>query len=413
MSRTQIDGGSFQQNMTIPANSSAVMKSGLPSALQYSSKEIPIVLWMLVLIYPGSGAKYATTTDYVFNGDTLVSTIDQQLASGVATGTAQTRYTHPDHLGSTNVVTDASGTVVQTLDYYPYGGTRISGGSNVESRQYIGQFSDQNTNLDYFNAHYYDSSHGQFLSEDPVFLGDPKQQALTDPQSLNAYSYSEDNPITKSDPLGKRVELVSRPIGDYYWIPLSDFGAHTFVNVTPDDPSIIGSINGVNTSVPFTLSGIPAGGFGSAIQKKANDPTDYFYASCGTLCPAGASVTVAPPNGVSPSQFDRNVVASYNSLPGDLGPYDPFSAPRIAGMPNSNNAATAILTGAGVGQNQIYQYRSTLQNVNNRWSPGLGVSATTPTYYQQTLSLLSSAVTAIGNYLSGLSSSGQSSSKTH
>lgn len=34
------------------------------------------------------------------------------------------RYIHPDHLGSTNVVTDASGTVVQTLDYYPYGTTR-------------------------------------------------------------------------------------------------------------------------------------------------------------------------------------------------------------------------------------------------------------------------------------------------
>jgi len=40
------------------------------------------------------------------------------------------------------------------------------------------------------------------LSEDPVFLGDPKQQVLTDPQSLNSYSYANDNPITKSDPTG-------------------------------------------------------------------------------------------------------------------------------------------------------------------------------------------------------------------
>ena len=56
----------------------------------------------------------------MFNGDALVSTIDQQLASGVATGTPQTSYLHPDHLGSTNVVTNASGTMVQVLDYYPY-----------------------------------------------------------------------------------------------------------------------------------------------------------------------------------------------------------------------------------------------------------------------------------------------------
>ncbi len=39
-----------------------------------------------------------------------------------------------------------------------------------------------------------------FISEDPIFLG--QNQNLTDPQSLNAYSYASDNPITKSDPGG-------------------------------------------------------------------------------------------------------------------------------------------------------------------------------------------------------------------
>jgi hypothetical protein len=53
----------------------------------------------------------------------LVATVDQQTVSGNATGTAKTRYVHPDHLGSTNVVTDENDAVVQTLDYYPYGAT--------------------------------------------------------------------------------------------------------------------------------------------------------------------------------------------------------------------------------------------------------------------------------------------------
>jgi hypothetical protein len=44
---------------------------------------------------------------------------------------------------------------------------------------------------------------GEFLSEDPVFLGPPTSQNLTNPQSLNSYSYAEDNPITKKDPTGK------------------------------------------------------------------------------------------------------------------------------------------------------------------------------------------------------------------
>ena len=119
--------------------------------------------WYSIASSTGSGAKYATTTEYVFNADTLLSTTDQQFASGVATGTAQTRHIHPDHLGSTNVVTNASGTVVQTLDYYLFGSTRISSGQNVSNRQYIGQFKDD-LNLNFLNSRYMELSRGQFLS---------------------------------------------------------------------------------------------------------------------------------------------------------------------------------------------------------------------------------------------------------
>jgi len=150
-----------------------------------------------------SGAKYATTTEYVFNGDTLLSTVDQQTASGIATGTAQVRYIHPDHLGSTNVVTDQNGALVQTLDYYPYGATRISVSTSTnEKRKFIDQFSDD-SGLSYLQARYYNSTQGQFISEDPVFWGDPKGQDLANPQNLNTYSYAIDNPITKKDPSGR------------------------------------------------------------------------------------------------------------------------------------------------------------------------------------------------------------------
>lgn len=175
-----------------------------------------------------SGAKYATTTEYVFNGDTLLSTIDQQLASGSATGSAQTRYVHPDHLGSTNVVTNENGALVQTLDYYPYGATRISVSTSTnEKRKYIGQFSD-NSALSYLQARYYENSRGQFLSEDPSFLavGNPnqlqqltkqdQQKVLSDPQQMNSFSYGRDNPISNKDPLG----LWALRLGGEYTIPL-------------------------------------------------------------------------------------------------------------------------------------------------------------------------------------------------
>ena len=72
------------------------------------------------------GTTYATSTNYIWNGDTLLATIDQALINGIATGTPITRFIHPDHLGSTNAVTDQNGAPVQLLDYYPFGATRVS-----------------------------------------------------------------------------------------------------------------------------------------------------------------------------------------------------------------------------------------------------------------------------------------------
>jgi RHS repeat-associated protein len=220
-----------------------VLQTGTTTTYLYPFK------WYSVASSTGTGAKYATTTDYVFNGDSLVATVDQQTASGNATGTAKTRYVHPDHLGSTNVVTDENDNVVQTLDYYPYGSTRISSATSTnERRKFIGQFADDST-LNDLQARYYDAGRGQFLSEDPIFLtlGSPQlQQAsgisvnvlydhqstnsvlatsvsngfgagtllgsqtasvwaeyLHDPQQQNVYGYSRDNPIRYFDPTGQ------------------------------------------------------------------------------------------------------------------------------------------------------------------------------------------------------------------
>jgi RHS repeat-associated protein len=108
-------------------------------------------------------------------------------------------------------------TIAQLFDYYPYGATRVSSTTypTNQKRQYIGQFSDAQTNLDYLISRYYDSARGQFVSEDPVFWGNPKDQDLLNPQSLNSYSYAEDNPITKKDPTGKSTldSLLSKLSG--------------------------------------------------------------------------------------------------------------------------------------------------------------------------------------------------------
>lgn len=145
----------------------------------------------------------STITKNIYANGMLVATIQK------ATSTV-TSYVADDYLGGTNAVTNASGTLVETISYLPYGAIRLDSatGTVTVARKYIGQVYDAATQLSYLQNRYYSGTQGQFLSEDPVFLGTPNQQGLNDPQSLNAYSYSEDSPIIKSDPNGRQAEEV-------------------------------------------------------------------------------------------------------------------------------------------------------------------------------------------------------------
>lgn len=133
------------------------------------------------------------------------------VATSSSAGTTTTRYLHTDHLGGTQFVSDATGAVIEAIDYYPYGEARLDtkvGSYGGEKRKYIGEEFDQSTNLSYLNARYYSGTRGSFLSEDPIFLGDPGKQNLQDPQTLNSYAYGNGNPIGNKDPSGKCAALT-------------------------------------------------------------------------------------------------------------------------------------------------------------------------------------------------------------
>ena len=118
----------------------------------------------------------------MFNGDTLLATVDQQTAGGVATGTAKTRYIHPDHLGSTNVVTDENDNIVQTLTIIPMDRSHLIRYEHQRTPQIQWAITDdwlsQQPLLQWFTR--------SVLSEDPLFLWNPAQQNLKDPQGLIA-----------------------------------------------------------------------------------------------------------------------------------------------------------------------------------------------------------------------------------
>src|SRR5205085_3930365 len=82
------------------------------------------------------------------------------------------------------------------------GRTQQQGYSQVDNvrQKFTAYEHDAETNLEFAEARYYSSSGGRFTSPDP-FSG---SMSLTDPQTLNRYSYVSNNPVNATDPSGMK-----------------------------------------------------------------------------------------------------------------------------------------------------------------------------------------------------------------
>ena len=116
-------------------------------------------------------------------------------------GTWTSRYLYVDHIGSTDAITNASGTVLQRFTFDPWG-KKTSGqvispvGASYTLRGFTGHESVEEADIIHMNGRIYDSTLGRFLQADP-FIQAPKNT-----QSLNRYSYVLNNPLTLTDPSG-------------------------------------------------------------------------------------------------------------------------------------------------------------------------------------------------------------------
>ncbi|MGC1121222.1 MAG: RHS repeat-associated core domain-containing protein [Candidatus Methanofastidiosia archaeon] len=118
-------------------------------------------------------------------------------------GESDTFYYHADHLGSTRLVTDESGTIAEDVRYHPFGEAITNG---EESCLYTGKERDP-TGLYYYGARYYDSDLGRFITRDPV------TGRNTSLQTLNRYSYCVNNPTKMIDPVGLAERLCNVDTG--------------------------------------------------------------------------------------------------------------------------------------------------------------------------------------------------------
>jgi len=116
-------------------------------------------------------------------------------------------YLLTDHLGSTAITANSSGNRVAELRYKAWGETRYADGTTPTTFRFTGQREDATIGLYFYNARYYDPALGRFIAPDTI-VPEPGN-----PQALNRYAYTRNNPLRYTDPTGHFTEDELRQWG--------------------------------------------------------------------------------------------------------------------------------------------------------------------------------------------------------
>jgi RHS repeat-associated protein len=125
---------------------------------------------------------------------------------------------------------------IKSISYMPFGNCRNSQGNSGTDRLFTGQRLDS-TGLYYYSARYYDPTIGRFISPDR------SAPHVSNPQSLNKYSYVINNPTSAVDPSGLDYIFVggaNSKWSDTWWTALNWDGQErvTFISdpLSPGPP---------------------------------------------------------------------------------------------------------------------------------------------------------------------------------
>ena len=264
----------------------------------------------------GNGEQYSN----VFAGGRLLATYQFQ------PGTAGWNYALNDWQGTKRVVANANGVMTESCPNLPFGDSLNCTGSapDPSPQHFTGQIHDQESNNDYFGARYYSEYTGRFLSPDFNAMGDdldPVPYAdLMNPQSLNLYSYVQNNPLSHKDADGHKCDGGS----------VGPDGTFTFIctNDPPPNPNgtayqLAGALGaGFAPETGGASLGIAAGFVGAmlAAEYLAAHPIHLSSSNEPAPTPSGATPTAPVPSGLVGTQDGKSGQAGgrHNS-----GPLDP------------------------------------------------------------------------------------------
>jgi RHS repeat-associated protein len=129
------------------------------------------------------------TKEYLYKGKGRSALVD--VSSG------KIYYFCNDRLGTPQILTDLTNTVVWEGIYKPFGKAEVNPNSSVVNNfRFAGQYYDEKTGLHYNWNRYYDSKTGRYLTPDPLGIEKGKN---------HLFVYAENNPINSTDLMGLKT----------------------------------------------------------------------------------------------------------------------------------------------------------------------------------------------------------------
>ncbi|MEK6925922.1 MAG: toxin TcdB middle/N-terminal domain-containing protein [Nanoarchaeota archaeon] len=193
---------------------------------------------------------------YIYDNDILVARINPDGSKW---------FYHADHLGSTTLITNQSGGIVENTFYLPYG--EVDSGGTQEKKLYENKEFDLSTGQYYYGARYYDPYKQIFIQPDSIIPN------VYDPQQLNIYSFKRTNPYTYVDPSGHSIIDFATLLGNYvtkkfgYWLLGKSYEGATSKIEAPKGSKFYAD------SVDISIGGISTA---TKVVSKADDLADAF-----------------------------------------------------------------------------------------------------------------------------------------
>ncbi|WP_327404471.1 polymorphic toxin-type HINT domain-containing protein [Streptomyces sp. NBC_01288] len=148
-----------------------------------------------------------------------------------------------DHHGTSELAINATDLTLQQRRSTPFGAARGKAPTNWPGdKGFVGGTQDTSTGLTHLGARDYDPATGRFLSADPVL-------DAADPQQINGYSYSNNSPVTRSDPTGLESCGPSNPgCSQDNIASINKTGRYKSSNKDTNTKTTTGSKSGVKTA---------------------------------------------------------------------------------------------------------------------------------------------------------------------